>query len=255
MIINNLILKQIIPIKLKYKQFVMSNNNTKLLLNMEGQLEYFNLNSISLPYNFLIFGANSINYSLMSIIKHVLNSNDCITNYVNINQNMCVEYFSEEHRRNGRIIIYDKLEDHPEYFDSLDTIFIHSQYINKESVMKKFLGNHPINNLANYSCSDTFFVLKSKSIFKVYKIEHCLGYLKTFGDKPYDYNNITKLTNNILNNFSVYYKINGELHLILQSRLDQLNQIYNGILCLKNNSVWIPYELNLEIIKLLFLLY
>ncbi len=219
------------------------------------ELKCFNLNDISIPNKFLIFGNNGNNYQLMSIIKHVLNNTDCITSYVNIHENMCIKYCSKKYAKTSYVIVYDTIDCHPETFDPLDTIFINSQYINKESIMKKFFGKNYVNNLINYSCPETFFVLQNKNIPKIYKVENHLTYSIEYGANPYYYNNIIKLKNIILNNYSVYHKINDLLHIKIEFRLKQLNKIYFSIFCVRNNKLWLPNELNLEIIKLLFLLH
>ncbi len=228
----------------------MFNNNVKLMFIMEGQLEYFKLNTISIPHNLLVFGDIRKIQLFWSNIKYVLRDKSCTYSFVNIHENMCIKYYSKEYKQFGYVIVYDTLDYHPKSFSPLDTIFIHSQYIHKESVMKNFLENRPVNDLINYSDPETYFVLPCKLIFKLYKAESFFAHSLDFNAKPFDYNNIIKLTNYILNDCSVYHKINDFLHLKIQLRMKQLNQIYCGILCLKHNKLRLPDELIFEIMKL-----
>ncbi len=226
------------------------------------KLEYFNLNNIPISHNFLIFGDIKKIQLFCTNIRHVLSNKNCVIDNVsnNKNKNKCVKYYSNEYcsnkyRQHGYLLIYDTLEEHPKSFSPLDTIFIHSQYINKESIMKQFLGNQFLNDLIKYYGPETFFVLQTASKIKSYEAETCFTHSLDFNDKPYDYNNIIRLNNIILNNCSIYHKINEFLYKILQSRLYQLNKIYCGNLCLKNYEILLPNELNFEIIKLFVLLY
>ncbi len=233
---------------------------------MEGQLEYFDLHTIKRGYNYLIMGPNVCGKNILSKnIINMLSNRKCAIGNAQRQQNGIDTQYYYYNKSNKlklfNIIVYDPYSA-PFNYGELDIVFVHSQFIHKKIVIQRYFNNgytcndiNYINIMENYSSPYTFFVLQNFNIPTLCKAEHDDTYLTTFNDKSFDYNNVKKLTNNILNNFSVYHKKNKELHLVLQSRLDQLNQIYNGIFCLNNNDVWIPSELNLEIIKLLFLLY
>jgi hypothetical protein len=128
-----------------------------------------------------------------------------------------------------------------------DLIFIHADYFKDN-----FVGNV---NEEDFSTPYTFFVLHKGTIKKCIA-ENQFTYLDMYNKMPFCYDNITNLINIISNSYSIHHKMYGILYGKLQFRLKELDVIYCTIYCTRNsenNNIWLPNELNLEIIKLLFL--
>ncbi len=261
---------------MKYKQFAMSNYNIKLLLIMEKQLEYYDLRSIKPGYNFIIIcDDQSEKNTLKRNIMYFLTNKKCIIrdSYYHSGK-YDIQYYSFKSKI-FNIIIHSS-NSAPSNYDNLDIVFIHSQCFNKNIIAQNYFKNGfiydcfnyvcgyftnnnknnvtYINNISNYYNPCTFFVLYKNTI-QLCKAEYETTYLTKFREMPYNYNNLAKLNNNILNGYSLYNKQYGKLHSNIQSKLKTLGKIHIGFLCLKHYDIWLPNELHLEIIKLLFLMH
>ncbi len=150
--------------------------------------------------------------------------------------------------------------------------FVHSNYHNAEIIINQYYNSlkiptnlnqnyKPLNNpisynvLKQYPTYNTFYVMQNGPI-ELYVPEYKETYPIFYNEKPFCYNNVLKLTNNILNRYSMFHNKTSDLYKQLQMRLKDLDILCCYICCMKNNenNIWIPNELNLEIIHLFFLL-
>ncbi len=245
----------------------MFNYYTKLL-KME-QIRYLDLSTVTLGHNFVIVGfKGSGRKTLRENITHLLKIKNC---YVDNPYFMHCFYKSNYiyNNNNKSEVFIIKLYDFnykPSHFEDLDIVFVHSQYIHKKEVAQDYYNKgyyHPyhvrnnnidyVNSMDLHSSPYTFFVLRNHNRPPgLCKVEHVTSYFNDFDKMPYNYNNITKLTNNILNKCSSYHQTNGELHKILQLKLKELYKIYCIVFCMKHHEIWLPFELNLKIMKLFY---
>ncbi len=150
--------------------------------------------------------------------------------------------------------------------------FVHSNYNSAEIIINQYYNSlkiptnlnqkyKPLNNplpydvLKQYSAYNTFFVMQNGPI-ELYTPEYKNTYLDFYNEKPFCYNNVMKLTTNILNRYSMFHNKTSYLCGQMQTRLKELDVMCCYICCMKNNEndIWLPNELNLEIMKLFFLL-
>ncbi len=142
--------------------------------------------------------------------------------------------------------------------------FVHSSHYSAEIIINQYYKSlkipinspTPYNLLKQYLPSNTFFVMRNGPI-ELYIPECSDTYLKFYNEKPFCYNNVMKLTTNISKKFSMFHGKKSNLYEQLQTRLKELDVICCYICYMKNNdnNIWLPNELNLEIMKLFFLLY
>ncbi len=137
-------------------------------------------------------------------------------------------------------------------YSNYDLVFVHSQFENKNLIMDKY---NILNDIINYSSEDDFFVIQKENI-QICKPETYRTYFELHDKNPFCYNNILKLKENIIYGYSVFHIIDGSLHKKLQLRLKDLDIIHFIVFCVENNennNVWLPKEINLEIINLICL--
>ncbi len=238
-------------------------------------VNYLDLSIVKPGYNYKIIGPKgSGKKTLRENIAHLLTMRKCKIDYpyrMHSRYKLMYVYPINDETNEFEIFnieLYDS-NSAPLHFEELDIIFVHSQYINKKKVAQDYYNKgyykpghittnniNFVNGMDSHSLPYTFFVLQNHhSPPALRKIEHNTSYLTDFNNWSYNYSNITKLTNNILNRHSSYHEKNGELYKILQLKLKELYKIYCMIFCLKYHEIWLPCELNLEIMKLFFLMY
>ncbi len=137
-------------------------------------------------------------------------------------------------------------------YDNYNLAFVQSKFKRKKYMMEKY---NIANDMINYSSEDEFFVMQ-KGKLQICKPESYSMYFETYQKNPFCYSNIIKLKENITNDYSIFHKNNSTLYKLLQTKLEKLYVIYSTIYCMKNIediNIWLPQELNLEIINLLCL--
>ncbi len=224
-------------------------------------MEYYNLRAIEPGSNILIIGPKNCGKSvLQENILHILKTKNYVVEnshepeYAHVLNNKSYHTYKYKKNKFRSVVIYNN-DYAPSWYNNSDYVFVHSTYIYKKEVARTYFNCNSIDNIINYSSPHTFFILHYKTL-ALCNAEHDSTYLTNFNRMPFCYDNITKLNTNILRNFSVYHKTNGNVHTKLQTRLKELDVAYCIIFCVKNNvneNTWLPTELNLEIIKLLYL--
>ncbi len=219
---------------------------------MAVQLKYFDLHNLNPGVNIKIIGpANCGKTYFQRNILHILQAKNCNIMKNNDTQNTYIHpanpftVFRVE-ETNFRNNVNDK--------DNL--IFMHTTYIKKLVV-----ANNTYKYFAeeNFTAPYGFFLLHDGKILYRCQAEYSsLEYYLDYNRNTFCYNNIMKLINNITNGYSMFHKTDTIFHHTLQQRLKELYVIYSTIFSVKNNGsddMWLPTELNLEIINLLYLSY
>ncbi len=208
-------------------------------------LEEFDLYNLCPNFNIKIYGhENTTTIFLEQYILNILKAINC--NVVKIND---VQHNYKYSNRSElfTVIVIDNLND----INYNDLVFIHGRYIQGRfhPDAYKFI-------IDDFKCPHTFFVLKNRRILFKYKIKNNLIYLKNFNDKPFCYNNVNNLMKDIKGKYYVHHIINSRLYEILELRVKELNIICCYICCMQKNenNIWLPNELNSEIINLICLL-
>ena len=135
--------------------------------------------------------------------------------------------------------------------DNYDLVIIYSVW-NFKNELSEILNNFIMpTDYLTFAEEGTFFVIGQNTQPKICRGEKT--YLKCFEKNTLDYGDILKSVNNIANGFSMYHDTDSQIY---KQLLSKLKKMYFIIFSLnnKNDELWLPAELHLEIIKLLFLL-
>ncbi len=225
---------------------------------MDIQFERFDLCDLDIGINIAIIGLLIDNSMLRRNMSHIfstkLKDNEFKTLVINENfgQIKRYNYIHKKQLKEFNIITLYPKKWKLINLNSYDVIFIHSLYKYKNAIINK-CGF--INDFIDYSSLDDFFVIQ-KGTIKICAPEYTSTYSEIYNKNPFCYNDIIKLSENINNSFSFYHAKDGCLHNELKTRLKELDIIYFTIFCFSNRkdiTVWLPTELNLEIMKLLYL--
>ncbi len=214
---------------------------------MAIQLKDFHLVDLKPDTNIKAIGPNNCGKSfLLRNILHILQIKGCT-----LVQNKNTQYTYSH--QNNQLSVFNIEKSNDYNIDEDGLIFMHATYV-RDMVVHD--GTYEFYNKEEFLNKYMFFVLRNNEILYKCEAEYSSStYLQIYNKNPFCYDNVTKLMSNIKNKYSLYHKTDNELDHILKLKLDELYIIYSTIFCVKNNDIWLPPELNLEIIKLFCLSY
>ncbi len=223
------------------------------------KLEQFDLTKINPGANIVIIGPTTYGNDLLGrTISHILSVK--MSNYSGfhiygssnvLSKSVHFSYMHNNQVQSFKITTLYETAWASIHYNPHDLIFVHSLFMHKEFIMKKY---NITNGIINNSLPHNFFVLETEKA-RVCKAEINTTYMEIYKENEFCHNNITKLMENIRFNYSLFHGSNGELYKTLRTRLKEFELIYYSIFCFNNKNIWIPNELNLEIINLFCLSY
>ncbi len=222
-----------------------------------NKIERFDLTKIEPNFNILIIGPDdNVNSILEQNISNIIISK--ISNYNNFN--ICKIHGAIGHTKHYSFYYENQLKEfnHTKAYKSSWTITSLEKYdlifVNLFSPHANYIiNNFNVNHIYSASQS-TFYAVQNKIIIQMCDAGPDTTYQELYNKNPYCRNNITTLLKNIINNYSMVHDTTGDLYKTLFFRLKALNVIYPTMMSMTNSDIWLPGELNLEIIKLLCLL-
>ncbi len=186
---------------------------------MAIQLEQFDLCDLEPNINIKITGPSKCGKTqLEQNILHILRAKNCnVTKIHDTTNNYTFNNYRPENQSDSfSVAVINRI-----YHHESGLVFSNLDYKNLKKEIKdkyKFTTEDCMNPY-------TFIVTFDGQIKYICIAENNLTYSTIFNNNPFCRNNINKLITKIANNYSMFHKINGELHTKLQLRLKELDNL------------------------------